>query len=168
MTATVNQGVQIAALSVTGPLRTNQGAVIAAVSFLPPNSPPQVNQGFIIAAVRQFPVVRYTEINPAIILPCIASCGAVSFFSRTVRMDGASPTYRAMMTPVESNDKWRVAVAAGVTEDYNTPDQACRRMHQRFNPSAQYNGYELRPDGKSALCKWTGPGTAPTSVFKIT
>ena len=82
MTATVNQGQIVLGISETGNPRIAQGVILAAVSFLPPNSPPQINQGALIMAARKYPVVRTVDIGPAVDLPCIASCGSVPHFWR--------------------------------------------------------------------------------------
>jgi hypothetical protein len=170
MTTTVNQGVVIAAITGDAPPRVNQGVIIAAVSFTPPNSPPQINQGVLIAAVRQFPVTPFLEIAPAVDLPCIAGCNSVPFFSRSIRDTASSgATGGAMLSPINPTPEyhWMVSTGPGVREYFPTPDEACRRMHERYNPSARYDGFEMQSGGTVAHCKWTGPGTAPASVYKV-
>lgn len=167
MTATANQGFLVVAQTSDAPPRVNQGVLIAAVSFTPPNSPPQVNQAVLVAAVRQIPRSLYLEIGPRIDLPCIATCYGVPLFTRNISDEYSTieETERNRLAN-EPRYAWRVAVGAGQTEEYPDPDAACRRMHQRYNPGARYDGFEYTYNG-NALCKWTGPGTAPTVIMRV-
>lgn len=46
--------------------RANQGNLIIAVQFQPPNSLPTVNQGNLIMAVRTYPIEKIVEIGPPV------------------------------------------------------------------------------------------------------
>lgn len=82
MTARLDQGNILAAITSNPPPRLDQGALVVAVQFLPPNSPAQIEQGVLVIAARLYPIQRYIEINPTVALPCVASGKSVPHFWR--------------------------------------------------------------------------------------